>query len=617
MSFKSFFMNLKNQLTKGWSRLRSWKNSSENLAKKQVLHLTTTRRFPSWKQWKRLPQVLNVTEKKILQGTLSVAVLSFLTLTGWLIINHRTEMPAVGGEYTEGLIGSPQFINPIYASANDVDSDLTRLIYSGLFRWDQNQGLVPDLTESYTISEDQKTYTVKIRDGVKWHNGDPVRSSDVIFTIQSIQNPAYHSPLAVSFRGVTASEVDELTIQFVLEEPFAPFLSSLVVGILPSSLWSEISPKNAPLASLNLSPTGCGPYKFEKYTIEKSGEIKSYTLVRNPNYFNEPAKIEHLTFKFYNDAQSLVSALQNQNIEGASFVPTYLIEEVKKNKSLNILHPSMPQAVALFFNQDTPSLLKDENIKNALVLAINKEEILDDVLNGNGTVIDSPILPDGIGFNPDVSKIEQDTAAALALIDKTSYTQTSPDGFRAKKTTATENGETKDSFEELTITLTTVNQPLFISTAEMIAAQAKLAGIKIQIQTTEPSLLYEEVIKPRAYQILLTATQYGIDPDPYPFWHSSQIKDPGLNLSLYSNRKVDDLLEKARVTNNLDERAAAYKDFQDLIVDDLPAVFLFQPTYTYAISSKIKNVSLQSIKSPTDRFQNITGWYIKTKQEFK
>jgi peptide/nickel transport system substrate-binding protein len=203
--------------------------------------------------------------------------------------------------------------------------------------------------------------------------------------------------------------------------------------------------------------------------------------------------------------------------------------------------------------------------------------------------------------------------AAIALIDKTDYTAVSPDGFRAKKIKKTENGETFEDLEELTLTLATINQPSFVRAAEAITEQAKAVGIKIQVETVEPSLFYEEIIKPRAYQLLLTATQYGRDADPYPFWHSSQTKDPGLNLSLYTNSKVDGLLEKARVTNNTEERAAAYQEFQKLIIADLPAIFLYQPTYTYAVSSKIKNISLQKIQKPADRFQNITDWYIKTK----
>lgn len=614
---KSGFKNLFRRLKGAWSDLRSPKNQTGNLTKKQILQLSTNHRFPTLAQWKHLPSVLSETEKKTLQVVLAVGAVSFITLGSWWLVTHRAEVPMVGGSYTEGLVGSPQFINPLYSSTSDVDSDLVSLIYSGLFKWTQADGLQPDLAESFTVSEDQKTYTIKLRGNAVWHNGDPVRSSDVLFTIQSIQDPAYHSPLAISFRGVTVSEVDELTVQFVLSEPFAPFLSSLIVGILPSAIWAELPAKNVPLTSFNLSPIGSGPYKFEKYAVEKSGEIKSYSLVRNPAYYGEPAKIEHLIFKFYNDATSAVAALQNQNVEGVGFVPSYLVEEIAEDKSVNLFYPSMPQAVTLFFNSDTQPLLDDEDIRQALSLIIDKDQIINEALGGKGTKINSPILPGTLGYDETIGQTAIDSAQALALLDKTDYTQTSSEGYRAKTVKKTENGTTVEALEELTLTLTVINQPTFIKVADLITAQAKSVGIKIQTETVEPTSLYNEVIKPRAYQILLTATQYGLDSDPYPFWHSSQIKDPGLNLSLYSNRTVDELLEKARATNNSEERATAYKDFQTQIVKDLPAIFLYQPAYTYAVGSKIKNVSLQKIQSPADRFQDITGWYIKTKNVIK
>lgn len=613
MSFKSRTVNLASRLKKFWFDLRSRKSASENLAKKQVLSLVASRRWPTWRQWQQLPRLLSAAEKKILRISLIISALSCLTIFGWFIVSHRVVIPAVGGEFTEGLVGAPQFVNPLYASASDVDSDLTRLVYSGLFQWSQNNGLTPDLAEAYTVSEDQKTYTIKLRQNARWHNGDPVRSSDVLFTIESIQDPAYHSPLSVSFRGITVSEIDESTVQFVLNEPFAPFLSSLTVGILPSDLWSEIPPKNTPLASLNLSPVGSGPFKFEKYSIDKRGEIKSYTLKRNTDYYGQPAKIERLIFKFYHDANAALAALQNQNVEGLGFVRGDLLAEVLKDKSINLLTPASSQITALFFNEENQPLLKEKNIRKALALSLDKERIIQEVFAGRAMVVDAPILPDEIGYHPGVIKLTQDLTAANALLDQTDLNQKTIEGYRAKKVKKTEGGTTTETLEEFILTITTINQPSFIRAAELIAEQVKAVGIKIQIEVVEPSGLYNEVIKPRAYQILLTATQYGTDPDPYPFWHSSQTKAPGLNLALYANHKVDELLEKARATNNTLDRTAAYQEFQNILADDLPAIFLCQTIYPYALSSKIKGAALEKIHSPADRFQNITEWYIKTK----
>jgi peptide/nickel transport system substrate-binding protein len=196
---------------------------------------------------------------------------------------------------------------------------------------------------------------------------------------------------------------------------------------------------------------------------------------------------------------------------------------------------------------------------------------------------------------------------------KTDYTNTSADGFLAKTVKKTEGGETVETLEELTLTLTTVSQPTYLKVAEAIAEQAKTVGIKIQIEAVEPVAFYDQVVKPRAYQMLLTATQFGLDSDPYSFWHSSQSKDPGLNLSLYTNKKVDELLEKGRSDNNPETRSETYRQFQSLLSEDLPAIFLYQPNYAYAVSDKIKNISLTEIKTPSDRFQHLTDWYIKTK----
>ncbi len=603
MSLSSFFHSL-------GERLKGSKGGQpQDLAKRQVLRLSAKRAWPTWKQWKQLPRVLTPGEGRVLRIAIGVWILAMVGTGLWYVGTHRVEVPAVGGEYTEALVGAPQFINPLFATKSDVDRDLSRLVYSGLFAWDPDTGLVPDLADSYTISEDQKTYTVHIRPDAKWHNGTPVRASDVVFTIQTIQNTAFHSQLSVSFRGVTVSQVDESTVQFALDEPFAPFLSSLTVGILPAELWQEVSAKNAPLASLNLKPIGSGPYKFEKYAVDQKGNIKSYTLVRNDAYYGQAPYIKELTFKFYDDSASAIAALENRNVEGVSFVPSDLLSEVEKNHTVQIVRPSLLRTTALFFNQEHQPILKDVRIRKALAMAIKKQEIVDQALDGHGTIIDTPILPGTLGYSPDVAKIPTDIAGAISLLDETDYKPDPTTGMRAK---AVGSGADATS-EPLALTLSTIDQPEFVATAELLKEQAAAVGIAITIETSPADAFIEDVIKPRAYDILLTGTQLGIDPDPYPFWHSSQIADPGLNLSLYANRNVDTLLEDARKTNDPAVRADKYKQFQDTIATDLPAIFLYQSTYAYAIATKVRNVTINHLSVPADRFFGVTSWYVKTK----
>lgn len=588
------------------------KTGPRDLTFRQVLSATKQGGMPSLQQWKQLPRVLANDERKTLVAALSVALLSLASLGGWYVAAHQVDIPAVGGEYTEALIGEPQFVNPLYASASDVDADLTRLVYSGLLTWDPDQGLVNDLAESVQVSEDSKTYTVAIREDAKFHNGENVRAADVIFTIEAIQDPQYRSPLAVSFHGVTVSQVDEKTVAFALEQPFAPFLSTLTVGILPAGVWGNIEPRNAPLASRNLEPVGSGPYRFAEFAKDKSGNILSYTLERNPSYYGDTARIDRLTFKFYASTTEAVHALENKNVEGASFVPADLEEEVERLRSVSLLHPDIPREVALYFNQSAYEPLKDKAVRTAIAQAIDKQAVVTEALGGNGRVIDAPILPGMLGEHPDVAKVAYDAAAAGATLEEAGYKLAEGTTVRGLKKAPTDG-----SANELTLTITTVQSPEFVRAAEVIVAQLAAAGIKAELSPVDSATFFSSVIQPKAYQVLLTGTLLGIDPDPYPFWHSSQTRPGGLNLALYSNRNADTLLEAARNTTNSEERAQKYREFQDMLAADVPAVFLYQSTYAYAISDKIKNANVDRIVSPADRFAKVTEWYIKTKKALR
>jgi peptide/nickel transport system substrate-binding protein len=577
---------------------------TKDLTAAHVLRVSKQRALPSLRQWAELPRVLSKKEKRLAWVVILLTIVSLAFLVTWFVITHRTESPAVGGTYTEGLIGEPQFVNPIYAPASDVDSDLTELVYSGIFRYDPVSGLVPDLASSFEISEDQTTYTITIRDDARWHDGQPVRASDIVFTIKAIQNPEYKSPLQVTFHGVSVAEIDEKQVQFTLLEPFAPFLASLTVGIIPSHIWEEVSPKRATLTDLNLSPIGSGAYKFEKYTKDKNGNIGSYTLVRNPDYYNTPANIEELVFKFYTNANSAVDALVNRNIEGLAFVPANLTEEVNDLRGVEILTPSLPQVTALFINQQANELLEESDVRQALALATDKQAIVDQVFSGSANVIHAPVLPGMIGYHENVEKYDHDPEAAKALLVD-----------HMPEDEDCEDDEDCEGSEEpkIELTLTVLDQPEFISTAEILQTQWAQVGITLEIQVVSAMDLSALVLSDRNYELFLTGELLGIDPDPYPFWHSSQAEEPGLNLSCYTNRKADELLEEARTNTDPDQRSEKYIEFQDYLAEDIPAIFLYQPSYRYAIASKIENVSIEQITVPADRFARINEWYTKTK----
>ncbi len=580
---------------------------------RQVLSVRKTKSFPSWKQWKQLPQILSLSERRTIQGAVGLIGLCLLILGGSYVAAHRIDIPAVGGEYTEGLVGEPQFINPLYASQSDVDQDLTSLIYSGLLRWDAQEGFIPDLAESLTVNEDGTVYTLKIRDNAKFHNGEDVRARDVLFTINAIQNTSYRSPLADQFYNVTVVQEDDKTVSFILENAYAPFVQYLTVGILPAGLWAEILPQNAPLAALNLQPIGSGPYEFAEFSKDKKGSIRSYTLKRNDDYYREAPYIENLTFKFYPDALALTEALANKNVEGASVIGYEARNDANSNRNIELVEAFIPREVILYFNQNLNAALKDLSVRQAIQKGVDKTTLVSDVYGESARVIHAQILPGQVGYDETLIDAYDQNAAKTLLTDA-GYTLVEGSDIRLLKASLQSEEEPG---KNLRLTLTTPDLPDMRLVAEKIQSNLRTVGIDLELNFVSPELIASDVIAPRNFEILLAPVMLEADPDPYPLWHSTQSKGSGLNLTGYSNSEVDTLLVDARSLTDENARAEKYKSFQALLAQDVPVVYLYQSTYGYALPKKIHHPGIESIITPSDRFSNIASWYIKTKKALR
>lgn len=578
---------------------------------RQVLKVSKPKRLPSWKQWKRIGSVLTKTETRIIQSAFAVMILSLGSAAGFFFLSNRVEVPTRGGEYTEALIGEPQLINPLYATTNDVDQDLTALVYSGLFKWIPGKGLVNDLAESIHVNEALTVIAIKIREDAFFHNGDPVRARDVLFTINAIQNPSYRSPLYPTFRSISVVQEDDLTVSFVLPKPDTPFLQHLTVGILPAGIWADILPQNAPLASLNLQPIGSGPYQFVSFTKDKKGSIRSYTLEAFEKGQKHPANIERLHFKFYPDSASALEALANKFVEGVSVVPFENKQEVRQNRSVVLHSPFLSRETVLYFNQKTNPLLQKKPVREAIVQTIDKAALVQTVLEGQGRVIEGPILPGALGYHAGLTPVPVDLEKTKTVLKEQSVlTETS---IETPAETQTETNVTP-SKKSSQFTLTTIDSEEFLRVAAYIEAQLESVELDIEVVSFPSENFYDKVIAPRNFELLLTTVLFQADPDPSLFWHSTKADGAGLNIVDYKNPEIDKLLDTARSTLNEAERQTAYQTFQEKLLADLPAVFLYQSTYTYAIAKKIQNVSFEQIRMPSDRFANITDWYIKTKK---
>ncbi|MCR4313766.1 MAG: peptide ABC transporter substrate-binding protein [Candidatus Uhrbacteria bacterium] len=607
-------MWLSQMLLFNFKRLRGEvKSKAHDLTMRQVFAVRKMKGLPSWKQWKQLPGILTLTERRVLGTALAVLIVSILGWGGMYIVSHRVEIPAVGGQYTEGLVGEPQFINPLYAIQSDVDQDLTSLIYSGLMRWDAQDGFVPDLAESLVVNEDGTVYTLKIRDNAKFHNGEDVRARDVLFTINAIQNTSYRSPLADHFYNVKVVQEDDKTISFVLEKAFAPFVQYLTVGILPAGLWAEILPQNAPLAALNLQPVGSGPYEFAEFSKDKKGSIRSYTLKRNDDYYTQAPYIQELTFKFYPDAVALQEALANKNVEGASVVEYQAREDIADNRNVELIESFSLRETVLYFNQNLSTALNDLVVRQAIQKAIDKSALVNDTYRESARVIHAQILPGQIGYDETLVDT-YDPSAANTLLTDAGYTQVEGSDIRLLKSSLQSEEEPGKT---LHLTLTSPDLPDMRLVAEKIQSDLRAIGIEVELNLISPELIATDVIASRNFELLLAPILFEADPDPYPFWHSSQSKGSGLNLVGYSNSEVDTLLVEARALTDQTARAEKYKQFQQLLAKDAPVLYLYQSTYGYALPKKVQHPGIESIVIPSDRFADITSWYIKTKKALR
>ncbi|MDD5032354.1 MAG: ABC transporter substrate-binding protein, partial [Patescibacteria group bacterium] len=570
-------------------------------------------------------------EKALINLCLLIIFINLFVLGYNFYKDHIKLIPVAGGEYIEGLIGAPEYVNPLYAVASDVDSDLSQLIFSSLFRRGQKGELINDLVSDYTLSEDGKTYTLTIREDGRWHNGEKVTAGDIVFTFNAISNSSYKSPLRSSFTGVSIEKVDEKTIKFNLAEPYAAFLELLTFGIIPENLWLPISPEAAGLAELNLKPVGSGPYKFKSLTKDKSGNIRNYNLTINNDYYGPKPYLENLIFKFFPSFEEAVAALNGNNINGLSYLPSALKESLISKDSLNFHKLNQPQITAIFLNQKNNPALADKKVRQALAFALSKSEIVSSVFGEDAYLIDGPILPNSFAYNQEMKKYKFGPEEAEKLLAEAGWAKVDITGEEIAKA-ETDKGGTDEKIKAeaemklaqgvgswrkkdnkfLAINLTTVETENNIKIAEKIKSFWEKAGVKTNLNIIPVSQIQTEIIKPKNFAALLYGQVVGHDPDVYTFWHSSQASEGGSNLANYTNKDIDQLLEDARLTSNQEQRIEKYKKFQEIIAEEVPAIFLYSPYYTYLQSKKIKGFSVNNILIPSHRFANISDWYVKT-----
>ncbi|MEO5635092.1 MAG: ABC transporter substrate-binding protein [Candidatus Paceibacterota bacterium] len=542
-------------------------------------------------------------ERVIFFSLVVVLLVSTIMLLENINKSFMEGVPDHGGSVSEGILGTPRFINPLLATS-DADQGMVALIYSGLMRKTPDGTLIPDLAQNYEISKDGLTYTFTLKNNLFFQDGKSLTADDIIFTINKAKDPAIKSPRKISWDGVGVEKIDEKTIQFTLKQPYASFLENTTLGILPLHLWDgSIIELNA----ANTNPIGSGPFMINSVSKQSSGIIDTYTLSSYKKFILGKPYLNNITLHFYNNEDELVKAVENKTIEQASSIAP-LNAEILKEENYQIQSSVLPRVFGIFFNQNQNQLFTNKIVVSAINQAIDKDKIVRDVLFGYGEVINSPIPPSIVAYQ----KSNITTTAAREEIVKKIQADLGKDGWKMGQDGVLQKTDKQKKNSRLEFSISTGNVPELEKTADLIKQDLLQVGIKVNIQTFEIGTLNQTIIRPRKYDALLFGEIINRESDLYAFWHSSQRKDPGLNVAMYTNSQVDKILEDASITVDAVARVTKYLQFEEIIKRDMPAVFLYSPNLVSVVSKNIHQDNMNRIVSPSDRYLNAYLWYSQT-----
>ena len=450
------------------------------------------------------------------------------------------------GIYTEGLVGQPQNIHPLFCQENQIDRDIASLVFEGLTRLDENGQIAPGLAQSWEISEDKKTYTFKLDPKARFHDGKPVTAKDVLFTASKLPQ----------LKNVKAEELDPYTVRIQLETPFSPLLELLSLGIIPRHLDKKMNP---------LLPIGAGPYKIKE--IERGTRIiKSITLVKFKKDRPGPEKI---VLKLFETEENLLTAAKLGELDGFA-------SQNSAPSNFNSQKTSLQgRYFSLVFNLKGKEILKEAEFRKTLARLTPREKIISEVLKSNGTPINGPLQNtwtkveiEPLEYNPDPKK--------------------------------TWEGE---------LNLVFPDSKIHSKTADILKSEWEKTGIKVAAKAANLSEIKNEILPKRLFDVILVGQEVGRDPDRYMLWHSAQI-ETGANLAGYKNMRADRALEEGRKEHNPEKRKEHYQNFQRVFMEDLPAIFLYQPTYTYHLKkTKDRGLNLEGIFVPSERWERILAMY--------
>jgi len=544
---------------------------------------------------------------------LLIAVGGIILVIGLLLGQSPDEQlgapqPVRGGSYTEALVGQLNRLNPVLDFHNQADRDVDRLLYSGLVRFDDRGLPEPDLAESWAVSADATLYTFSLRADAVWHDGVPVSADDVIYTFSKLQDPDFPGPadLGSLWQQIQIVRLSDRAVQFQLPEPFAPFFDYLALGLLPDHLLRGVSAADLVDHPFNLQPIGTGPFRFDRFLVEGEALV-GVSLTAFPEYYGMPPYLERIELRTVATPADALQAFQAGEVQGISRLDSETLAQALQTPGLDVNASMLPRVSLVFFNlsHTERTFFTDKRVRQALALAVNRQWIIDQLLDGQGVVAAGPILPWSWAFAEGLEPTPFDPDQAATLLDSA--------GWQLPAGAAPGAAEYVRVREEtaLTFELLHADDPLHTRVAEMLRDNWAAIGVRVTLAPTTAELLLTQRLQTRDFQAALTdlnLSRYP-DPDPYPFWHDSQA-ETGQNFGGFNDRNTSIWLEQARTISDSGQRADLYASFQHRFLDQAPALLLYYPVYDTAISTALQGVRIGPMFDPSDRFSAISGWYL-------
>lgn len=544
---------------------------------------------------KKLPDIIHLRNLVFVSTILSVVIMvMFVQRFDALHIYYQKEAPAYGGVYTEGVVGNIEKINPLFIQ-NDAEASACRLIFSGLTRVDPNNKIVPDLAQSWTIQDNGQIYTFKLKKNEKWQDGKPLTADDVIYTIDLIQNPDTRTSQSSVWQNIKVQKLNDYEVKFTLPNGFNNFLETASQPILPEHLLANINPQDIKVAAFNMDPIGSGPYKFVNF--DQAGNETKVILEANQSFLPHRPYIKAVNLRLYNNFTELYDGLLRKQVDGVAQIPFNEINNINRLGALNVYSFYLPRYQVLDFNLKN-SFLSQLQVRQAIQDTINRKEIINKGLLGNAMPVYAPILPGYEGYDPSLNKNTYSLKQANDLLTQAGWVMV--------------KGKREKDGKVLTLKLVYSNDAESEAVGKLVTQALTGVGINVEITVADSLLFQAEYIRPRNFDIILTGEYVGADSDLYSFWESNQINDPGINITGFSDPKVDKLIELGRESSNKSDISSDYSQAEASILADTPAVYLYNPIYTMAASNKVKNFYEGSFSNPIDHFNNIDDWYVST-----